>query len=95
MLFGMAVPSWLTNWAYPWTCPNATATPGTCRTVLRTDSGIGLRTASGALIGELGHPPDLEVDLLVDVAEQAGERVMERVGEDERPGDERHAQHNR
>ena len=38
---------------------------------------------------ELGDAADLEVDLGVDAAEQRGERVLQGVGQDERPGDER------
>ena len=44
---------------------------------------------------ELGDAADLEVDLGVDAAEQRGERVLQRVGEHERPGDERDAEHDR
>ena len=43
-----------------------------------------------AAAAELGHPAHLEVDVLVDVAEERVERVVQGVGEDERPGDERH-----
>ena len=44
----------------------------------------------GAAAAELGHAADLEVDVLVDVPEEAVERVVQGVGEHERPGDERH-----
>ena len=47
----------------------------------------------GAAAAELGHAAHLEVDVLVDVPEERVERVVQRVGEDERPGDERHAEH--
>ena len=39
----------------------------------------------GSVARELGHPADLEVDLLVNVAEQRGKRVVQRVGQDEVP----------
>ena len=46
-----------------------------------------------AAAAELRHAAHLEVDVLVDVAEQRVERVVQGVGEDERPGNERHAEH--
>ena len=62
-----------------------------------TDDGLGQRVAHrGARVtSELGDSPDLEVDLLVNIAEQTGERVVERVGEHERPGDKGNAEHDR
>ncbi len=44
---------------------------------------------------ELRDPADLEVDVLVDVPEERVERLVQRVGEHESPGDERDAQHDR
>jgi hypothetical protein len=46
-----------------------------------------------AAAAKLGDAADLEVDLGVDVAEQLGERVVQGVGQDERPGDEGDAEH--
>ncbi len=47
----------------------------------------------GAAAAELGHAAHLEVDVLVDVPEQVVERAVQRVGQHERPGDERHPEH--
>ena len=56
--------------------------------------GLGDGVAGGrATTAELRHAAHLEVDVLVDVAEQRVERVVQRVGEDERSGNERHADH--
>ena len=51
------------------------------------------RTAAAGVVGEGGLAPDLEVDVLVDVAEQRGEGVVQGVGEDEGPRDEGHPEH--
>ncbi len=53
---------------------------------------MGLRVAVAAA-AELRHAAHLEVDVLVDVAEQRVERVVQGVGEDERAGDEGDAEH--
>ena len=60
--------------------------------VASSDSGSSVARRARAA-AELGHAADLEVDLRVDVAEQRGERVVQGVGEDERPRDERDAEH--
>ena len=76
----------------PVTEPSAASTPGTARTVA--SERLGHRVAGGrAAAPELGHAADLEVDVLVDVAEQRVERVVQRVGEHEGAGNERHAEH--
>ena len=56
----------------------------------RLGDGIARGVAAAA---ELGHAAHLEVDVLVDVPEQRVERVVQGVGEHERPGDERHPEH--
>ena len=63
--------------------------PATACTVASSDCGTGLRVEF-LLSAELRHASHLEVDVLVDVAEQRVECVVERVGQHEGPGDERH-----
>src|ERR1019366_4873444 len=50
-------------------------------------------TASSVVTGEGRLPADLEIDVLIDMAEQRGERVVEGVGEDKGPRDERDPEH--
>ena len=55
--------------------------------------GEGVAHRVGGVAGrELGHAPDLEVDVLVDGADQRREGVVQGVGQDVGPGDERDAE---
>ncbi len=52
----IALPSWETNWACPWTDPAATSTPGTRWIRGRIDSGMGLRSAPAPVVVSWATP---------------------------------------
>ncbi len=93
--FEIAFPAWATNWAIALDGARCRLDSG--HALDRREDRLGNRVAyrSAVAVGELGDPADLEVDVLVDVAEQRREGVVQGVGQDERAGDEGHTEHDR
>ncbi len=91
----MALPSGATNWAYPPTVPSANCHAGNVahRGGDRLRDGLAHCIRAGTGVGECRLAADLEIDILIDVTEQRIEGVVQRVGKDERSGNEGDSEH--
>ena len=92
----IALPFWSTSSASPLTLPSTAATPGTARTLASSDS-LDRRRERALALGDVERRLAADDDgrALADVGEDRVERLVDRVGEDERAADHRDAEHDR